>query len=62
MREYTHRRGPAADGRRILAPLGAAAWVELPGTLPVVVTWLGLIGLVVAVAVFGVIAVGNPER
>lgn len=41
--------------------VGAAAWVETPGTLPAMVTWLGLLGLLVGLAVFGSMVVRTPS-
>lgn len=41
--------------------VGAAAWVVTPGTLPAIVTWLGLLGLVVTIVIFGEMAFGTPN-
>lgn len=51
---------PAGIAMGALA-VGAAALVLTPGTVPAVVTWLGLLGLVVAIAILGSIAFGTPS-
>lgn len=51
---------PAGLAMGILA-VGAAAWVETPGALPALVTWLGLLALVVALGVLGTFVVRTPS-
>lgn len=51
---------PAGIAMGALA-VGAAALVLTPGTVPAVVTWLGLLGLVVAIVILGSIAFGTPS-
>ena len=51
---------PAGIAMGALA-VGAAALVVTPGTVPAVVTWLGLLGLVVAIVILGSIAFGTPS-
>ncbi len=41
--------------------VGAAIWVATPGIVPAIVTWLGLLGLGIAVVAFGSIALETPS-
>lgn len=41
--------------------VGAAAWVVAPGTVQAIITWLGLLGLVVTIVIFGTMAFRTPS-
>jgi hypothetical protein len=53
---------PVFPGGLVLGALaiGAAAWIEEPGTLRAVVSWLGLAAVLVAIGVFGWFVVKTP--